>query len=72
MPGGSSKFRDDWMEESESNMDHNGDYLCAWAVRIGTYQVRCKWCYKVLDIENGGKCALKQHAKIQLHKKSDL
>ena len=66
MPGGSTKFNDDWKDQDDGS---NNEKIGKWFSKVNEHQVKCNVCNKTFNIENKGIGAIRRHAAGGTHKK---
>ena len=67
MPGGSTKFNDDWKDQDDGS---NNEKIGKWFSNVNKHKVKCYICNKTFSIENKGIIAIRRHAAGEIHKKS--
>ena len=67
MPGGSTKFNDDWKDQDDGS---NNENIGKWFSKVNEHQVKCNVCNKTFNIENKGIGAIRKHAAGGTHKKN--
>ena len=63
---GRAKFQHRWLDDE----DENGDKLRQYILpdKEDKYKAICSVCYTSLNVDNGGRAALRQHARTKIHK----
>jgi len=60
---GKNHFKASWLEKLDANGDKIGTYL----EEFSEFSVKCRWCSKVLQIDNLGIALITRHCKSQKH-----
>ena len=66
MPGGSTKFNDDWKDQDDGS---NNEKIGKWFSKVNEHEVKCNVCNKTVNIGNKGIVAIRRHAAAGTHKK---
>lgn len=65
MPGGSTKFNNDWKDQDDGS---NNEKIGKWFSKVNEHQMKCNVCIKTFNTENKGIGAIRRHAAGPTHK----